>query len=81
MQHQGGATTTLMLNRSLDSDTLPLSFDRPDLDFVGDEEGSGFDPADEFVQPLQEDNWYKDLGDASGLETSQIMAFFPPWAL
>ena len=67
-------------NRRLGSDTLLLCFD-PEFggpQFGGDE-GFKFDPADELVHPPQEDNWYEDLWDASGLDTFPDSGLlFPP---
>ena len=52
------STPTLL--RPTGSDTVPLSFDRPDFGGFGDEEeGYGFD---KHTQPISEDNWYEDLG-------------------
>ena len=57
--------------QSSGSNTVPLSFDRPDcgLDFGGEEpEYEFYDPAAELAQCIHVENWYEELGDASGLD-------------
>ena len=58
------------------SDTIPLSFDRPTFGGYEDErEGYGFE---NIVPPIPENNWYEDLGNASGLDTSLDSGLLSP---
>ena len=45
---------------------------------VDDIEYECFDPCDEIAQPLNADNWYEELGDASGLDISPDSGLVSP---
>ena len=56
-----------------DTDTVPLSYTGPQFihDLFGtDSYNSYYDAEEDIAQPFNEDNWYEDLQDASGLDTS-----------
>ena len=52
----------------------PLLVDRPSCN---DDNGDG-DGFDDVIQPDHQDNWYEDLGEASGLDTSPDSGHLTP---